>query len=116
MKTSTFAALLAAILLMSPRAAFAQQEFIKDNAAKMIRKLGVHLNTSFREPTDGDVSKGRTYGASVGLSPGQTNGWRYPVSLNWFSENLHGPTGGQFASLRSRAILAGIGYGWHFGS
>lgn len=54
----------------------------KDNTAKMLRKLGVHLNTSFRQPTDGDVSKGRSYGVSVGLSPGQSNGWRYPVSLN----------------------------------
>jgi hypothetical protein len=49
------------------------------------------------------------------LSPGQTNGWRYPVGITMFNENLHGPNGQQFALLRSRAIMAGIGYGWHFG-
>lgn len=115
MKASSFAALVAALLSLSPTPGFAQQQFIKDNTAKMIRKLGVHLNTGFRQPTDDDVSKGRSYGVSVGLSPGETNGWRYPVSLNFFGENLHGPTGGQFAALRSRALLAGVGYGWHFG-
>lgn len=106
---------LGAMLAMLPNAAEAQQQFIKSNTLKMIRKLGVHLNTSFREPTDRDVSKGQTYGVSIGLSPGRTNGWRYPVSLNFFSENLHGPAGGRFATLRTRSILAGIGYGWHFG-
>jgi hypothetical protein len=105
----------AALLVAGPSFVAAQPAFIKDNTGKMIRKLGVHLNTSFRQPTDADVSKGRSYGVSVGLSPGQSNGWRYPVSLSWFSENLHGPSGGRFAALRSRAILAGIGYGWHFG-
>jgi hypothetical protein len=51
----------------------------------------------------------------VGLSPGDTNGWRYPVALGFFSEHLRGPSGRDFALLRSRAIVAGIGYGWHFG-
>jgi hypothetical protein len=114
-KTATFLLLCVVLIIGAPSSAQAQPEFIKTNTAKMIRKLGVHLNTSFRQPTDGDVSKGRSYGVSVGLSPGKTNGWRYPVSLGFFSENLHGPNGGRFAALRSRAILAGLGYGWHFG-
>ena len=106
---------LAAVLIGTPSTVQAQPQFIKDNTAKMIRKLGVHLNVSFREPTDRDVSRGRTLGVSVGLSPGDTNGWRYPIGLTMFSENLHGPTGASFAVLRSRALMAGIGYGWHFG-
>jgi hypothetical protein len=45
-----------------------------------------------------------------------TNGWKYPVSLSWYHENLRSPNGGaQFASFRSFAILGGVGYGWHFG-
>lgn len=106
---------LATVLIGTPSTLHAQPGFIKDNTAKMIRKLGVHLNTSFREPTDPDVSQGRTFGVSVGLSPGETNGWRYPFALTFFSEHLNSPSGTQFAKLRSRALLGGIGYGWHFG-
>lgn len=115
MKASIIAALTAALLTCSPIVAHAQSEFIKTNVARMIRRAGVHVNTSFREPTDKDVTKGRTYGVSVGLSPGESNGWRYPFGLTFFSEELHGPNGLPFASLRGRAILAGVGYGWHFG-
>jgi hypothetical protein len=108
--------LLTASLIASPYAAHAQSQFIKDNAAEMIRKVGVHVNTSFRKPTDDDVTRGgRIYGVSVGLSPGETNGWRYPIGLTMFSEKLLGPSGAPFALLRARAIMAGVGYGWHFG-
>lgn len=107
--------LLTAALLAAPSTVHAQQEFIKSNVAKMIRKIGVHANTSFRAPTDNDVTTSGTYGLSVGLAPGETNGWRYPVGLVFFSEHLNGPSGREFAVLRGRAILAGIGYGWHFG-
>ena len=103
------------LLTVAPSRAQAQPQFIKDNVAKMVRKVGVHLNTSFRNPVDSDVTKGRTFGVSIGLSPGNTNGWRYPIGLTMFSENLHSPNGQPFAELRSRAIMAGIGYGWHFG-
>jgi|SRR6187431_409394 len=114
MKLLTHVMLIAA-LLAAPSTVQAQQEFIKNNVAKMIRKVGVHANASFRAPTDNDVTTSGTYGLSVGLSPGETNGWRYPVALAFFSEDLNGPSGRQFAVLRGRAILAGIGYGWHFG-
>lgn len=115
MMTSTFAALTAALLIVLPSNAAAQPEFIKDNVAKMIRKVGVHANSSFRAPVDRDMTEGRTYGLSIGLSPGETNGWRYPFALAFFSEHLNSPGGTQFAKLRGRALLGGIGYGWHFG-
>ena len=107
--------LTAALLLGTPGAAHAQGHFFKDNVTKMIRKAGVHVNASFRAPTDSDLRAGGSYGLSVGLSPGDTNGWRYPVALGFFNEHLRGRNGDDFARLRSRAILAGIGYGWHFG-
>jgi len=75
----------------------------------------VHLNTSYRAPVDPDVTQGQSYGVSVGLSPGETNGWRYPFALSFFSEHLNSPSGVEFARLRARALLGGIGYGWHFG-
>lgn len=115
MKFTTLVMLAGAALAAAPDHAQAQPSFIKDNVAKMVRKVGLHANASFREPTDPDVTKGTTFGASVGLSPGRTNGWRFPVGFTLFSENLHGPNGQQFATFRARAIMAGIGYGWHFG-
>ena len=102
-------------LMAAASPAQAQPEFIKDNVGKLIRKVGVHVNTSVREPFDADVTKGTTFSASIGLAPGRKNGWRYPFGFTTFSENLHGPTGEQFASFKSRAILGGIGYGWHRG-
>lgn len=115
MKLIFVAMLAGTIIAMAPSEAQAQSAFLKDNVAKIVRKIGFHLNTSVREPIDSDVSKGTTYGASLGLSPGRKPGWRYPVGINMFSEYLHGPNGQQFAVLRARAIMAGIGYGWHFG-
>ena len=106
--------LIGVILFAAPVSARAQSEF-KAKATQLARKAGVHFNTSFRESADHDVSKGTTMGVSIGLSPGRTNGWRYPVGLTMFSEDLHSPSGESFASIESKAILAGIGYGWHFG-
>ena len=114
MKIIAIVVLTGAVMTAFPGRADAQS-FIKDNLGKIIRKVGVHANASFRHPTDEDVTKGTTFGGSIGLSPGQTNGWRYPVGLTLFDVNLHGPNGQQFALLRARALMAGIGYGWHFG-
>jgi hypothetical protein len=98
-----------------PAPAGAQSQFFKDSVTSTIRKVGVHVNMNFRDPVDPDVTKGRTFGVSIGLSPGRTNGWRYPVGLTMFDEDLHSPSGQEFAALRTTALMAGIGYGWHFG-
>ena len=103
------------ILALMPSTANAQSSAIKDNAVRLIRKVGIHLNESYRHPLDSDVTKGWGTGVSIGLSPGRTNGWRYPFALTFFSQDLHSPNGIEFASVRTRAILGGIGYGWHFG-
>ena len=55
MKAFTFAAF-TALLLVAPSAALAQQQgFIKSNVAKLIRKVGVHANDSFRATDYRDV-------------------------------------------------------------
>ena len=87
----------------------------EDNVLALIRKVGVHGNMGFRHPTDTDVTRGVTFGPSIGLSPGRTNGWKYPFALSMFSEDLHSPSGAHFGTVRTRALMAGIGYGWHFG-
>jgi len=88
---------------------------LQDNLVTVIHKVGVHGNVSFRHPTDPDVTRGVTFGPSIGLTPGRTNGWKFPVALSMFSEDLHTSDGAEFASVRTRALLGGIGYGWHFG-
>jgi len=106
---------LASALFTAPGVAEARQQFLKDNVSRMVHRIGVHANTSFRKPVDADVTKGITFGASIGLRPGQTNGWKFPLGFAMYSEYLHGPTGQQFGVLRTRALMAGIGYGWHVG-
>jgi hypothetical protein len=115
MRLQSLGVSVALMLAFLPSPAMAQREFLKDNLTKIIRKTGVHVNTSWRKPLDSDVTKGTTFSGSIGLSPGRTNGWRYPFGFTTFSENLHGPNGEEFAKFKSRAILGGIGYGWHFG-
>ena len=115
MKIHHASVILALSCFLLPATAQAQPEFLKDNVGKLIRKVGVHVNMSVREPLDHDVTKGTTFGASVGLSPGRDNGWRYPFGFTTFSENLHTGSGEKFAIFKSVAILGGVGYGWHFG-
>ena len=115
MNLLTFGLIGAVLVALAPSSAAAQEVAVKNRAIELIRKAGVHLNTSVREPIDPDVSKGQTFGISIGLSPGRKSGWRYPVGLTMFSENLHAPSGEQFAVLNSTALIAGIGYGWRFG-
>ena len=102
-------------LLPAPAMAQPQPSFIKDHIATFARKVGVHANASVRHPVDADVTKGVTFGGSIGVAPGRTNGWRFPIGVSMYGEYLHAPSGRQFGVFRTRAIMAGIGYGWHFG-
>jgi len=115
MKFHAPVALALATLFLAPSAAQAQPEFVKDSVSKIIRKLGVHVNMSVREPFDQDVTKGRSFGGSIALGGGRGNGWKYPIALTTFSEYLHAPDGGRFAKLKSYAIVGGVGYGWNVG-
>jgi hypothetical protein len=103
------------VLTLIPNPARAQGDMFRDAATKLIHKVGVHGNVSFRDPVDSDVTKGTTFGPSIGLSPGRTNGVKYPMGISMFSEDLHSANGEQFAVMKTWSIQAGIGYGWHFG-
>jgi len=116
MRLHTSGASVALILALLPSPALAQSEFLKDNLTKIVKKVGLHASTSFSDPVDQkNVIRDGSYGFSVGLAPGHDNGWRYPVGLAWFTEELKSPNGTSFAKLQSRPVVAGIGYGWHFG-
>jgi len=110
----TFAVLMT-LLLPFVAPVHARGQSVKDNLVQMIKKVGAHGNVSVRHPIDEDVTKGTSFGGSLGLAPGHTSGWKYPVSLTLFSEDLHSPNGAQFAFVRHFGLLAGVGYGWHFG-
>lgn len=112
---STWTVSLIGVCLLAMAPASARADTLQDNLLTLIRKVGVQGNMSFRKPTDTDVTKGLSFGPSIGLSPGRTNGWKVPMALSWYTEDLHGPNGNMFGSVRSRSILAGVGYGWHFG-
>ena len=99
------------VLLAVPASAWADD----GNLRALIRKVGIHGNLGVRNPTDSDVTRGVSVGPSVGVAPGHSNGWKYPFAFNMFSEYLHGPNGQQFGTVHTRALAAGIGYGWHFG-
>jgi len=106
----------ALLIVLLPHPAHAQGDFIKDNVGKLIRKVGFHASTSFSDPIDQEnIARDGSYGLSVGLAPGHTNGWRYPFGFAWFTEELKGPSGASFVKLQSFPVVAGIGYGWHFG-
>jgi hypothetical protein len=111
----SLAGVVVVVLTLMPNPARAQGDTIREAATKLIRKVGVHGNMSFRDPVDSDVTKGTTFGPSIGLSPGRTNGLKYPMGISMFSEDLHSANGEQFAVLKTWSIQAGIGYGWHFG-
>src|SRR5262245_11830864 len=113
MKIRPFLLTSALILALVP--ASADAGVIKENLTRIIKKVGIHAGPSYRRPLDSDVTKGWGWGASIGLAPGHTNGVKYPVSLTFFRQDLHSPNGDRFASIRTRALLGGIGYGWHFG-
>lgn len=115
MKILHASAIVVLACFIAPAPAQAQPEFVKDNASKILRKLGVHANASVREPFDQDVTKGRSFGGSIVLGGGRGTGWKYPVAITTFNEYLHAPDGGQFATLKSWAIVGGVGYGWSIG-
>ncbi|MEO8679406.1 MAG: hypothetical protein ABI665_10190 [Vicinamibacterales bacterium] len=115
MGKNIYLAVIVALLAGNATPAFAQGEFVKENLSRLIKKVGVHVGIGLSEPLDSDVTKATKYGVSVGLAPGRGNGWKYPVGITWFSEELRGASGEQFGLLQTRAALAGVGYGWHFG-
>lgn len=106
----------ALLIALLPAPAQAQGD-LKDTLTKIVKKVGFHASTSFADPLNTqDADKDGSWGLSVGLAPGKTNGWRYPVGIAWFTEDLRAPGSGEiFAKFRSRPIVGGIGYGWHFG-
>jgi len=114
MRKSFIYLVVSGLIVLTSAPVFAQ-DFSKDNLTHMLRKVGVHANVGVRKPTDADVTKGLTTGVSIGLAPGSHNGWKFPVGISSYGEDLNGPTGNQFGHLTMRGAYAGVGYGWHLG-
>jgi len=88
------------LLLLLPGLAFAQSE----------GRVSVGGSVTFISPTDEDVEHTLSVGALVRLNP--RRGWGGVAALNWFRADLRNPLGGDadFARLRVRPLMAGIGY------
>ena len=62
------------------------------------------------------MTRGVSFGPSVGLAPGHTERVEVAAALNMFSEEpLHGFNGEQFGTVRPRALVGGDGLGWRLG-
>ena len=90
----------AAALLLGPTAAGAQTE----------GRVGVGGSITLVNPSDDDVRSVAQVGPLVRLNPGP--GLGVAAALNWFRVDLREPEGrgGDFARLRVRPLMAGIGY------
>src|SRR5512147_1122573 len=87
-------------MTLLPDPAAAQGDFVKDKLGKMIKKVGFHASASFADPLDTQRAyRDGSYGVSVGLAPGNTNGWRYPFGIAWYTEELVAPNGTIFTQL-----------------
>jgi hypothetical protein len=73
-------------------------------------RVSIGASITMNTTTDGDVGNAITGGPLIRLNP--RKGWRIAGALNWFRADLDNPAGGggDFAKLRARPLMAGIGY------
>jgi hypothetical protein len=73
-------------------------------------RVSVGGSVTFVSPTDDDVESTINVGPLVRLNP--RPGWAFAGAFNWFTADLADPAGGssEFARLRVRPLLGGIGY------
>jgi len=99
MRRVIFSLILSALLLF-PAVAHAQTRGV----------VSVGGSVTFDATTDDDVDSVVNVGPLVRLNP--RKGWGPAGALNWFRADLRNPAGGDgdFARLRIRPLMAGIGY------
>lgn len=100
LRTAARAVLIASLLAAGATPVRAQSE----------GRVSVGGSVTFDAPTDDDVSSVLVFGPLVRLNP--RKGWGPAGALNWFRADLANPAGGDadFAKLRIRPLMAGIGY------
>lgn len=79
-------------------------------AAQTEGRISVGGSVTLVSPWDDDVESVLQVGPLVRLNPRE--GWGFAGALNWFRVDLQNPDGGggDFARLRVRPLMAGIGY------
>ena len=79
-------------------------------AAQTEGRISVGGSVTLVTPSDDDVDSVLQVGPLVRLNPRE--GWAFAGALNWFRVDLQNPdgSGGDFARLRVRPLMAGIGY------
>jgi hypothetical protein len=73
-------------------------------------RVSVGASVTFVRPSDSDVASTASVGPLVRLNP--RKGWGFAGALNWFRADLKNPSGsgGAFARLRVRPVMAGVAY------
>jgi hypothetical protein len=73
-------------------------------------RVSVGASVTVVKPSDSDVQTAISVGPLVRLNP--RKGWAPAFAFNWFNARLDDPAGGDgdFARLRIRPVMAGIGY------
>jgi hypothetical protein len=73
-------------------------------------RVSVGASVTTVMPSDSDVETATSVGPLVRLNP--RKGWGPAFALNWFRAHLKDPAGGDadFARLRIRPVMAGVGY------
>jgi hypothetical protein len=73
-------------------------------------RVSVGGSVTFVRPSDSDVASTASVGPIVRLNP--RKGWGLAGALNWFRADLENPSGsgGAFARLRVRPLMAGVAY------
>jgi hypothetical protein len=73
-------------------------------------QISVGVSVTNNNTTDGDVGSTLAVGPLVRLNPHE--GWGQAAAFNWFRADLNNPAGGDgdFARLRVRPLMGGIGY------
>ena len=107
----------ALFLVLLPRPAQAQGDFIKSNLKHLIEKTGVYVSASTRTSLDDEVDMGTSIGLGVGFaSEHQRAGRKYPFGFSTYSGDLVTNGGTDFGRISAKQIITGIGYQWARGN
>lgn len=103
----------ALMFTLLPHAAEAQD--FKGKLKTLIEKSGVYASATTRSSIDNDVVMGPSIGLGYGTAGEKHTGIKFPLSLSGYRADLRTADGAGFGTVKSRQILAGIGYQWVFG-
>ena len=104
--------IVALVIVLAPRPAQAQGDFIKEKLKTLIERSGVYVSATTRTAIDDEVRMGTTLGVGWGLAGKQTTGTKHPFSFSGYSADLETSNGSSFGQISAKQLMSGIGYQW----